>query len=121
MPAQRAARKAATQGQAEAGAGAAPDATAAAPIGGCAPSNPGSVPAPSDPGVSSASSTTDALLSLLEDVEEKPAWGRRPMRSGRCAASSFTLEDGEFFGIAGHTGSGKSTLIQHMNGLVHPT
>lgn len=34
---------------------------------------------------------------------------------------SFTLEDGEFLGIAGHTGSGKSTLVQHMNGLAHPT
>jgi energy-coupling factor transport system ATP-binding protein len=33
----------------------------------------------------------------------------------------FCLEDGEFFGIAGHTGSGKSTLIQHTNGLLHPT
>jgi len=33
----------------------------------------------------------------------------------------FHLEDGEFFGIAGHTGSGKSTLIQHMNGLLHPS
>ena len=34
---------------------------------------------------------------------------------------TFTVEPGEFFGVAGHTGSGKSTLIQHMNGLVHPT
>jgi len=31
---------------------------------------------------------------------------------------SFTIEDGEFVGIIGHTGSGKSTLIQHMNGLL---
>lgn len=34
---------------------------------------------------------------------------------------SFTLKDGEFLAIAGHTGSGKSTLTQHLNGLVHPT
>lgn len=34
---------------------------------------------------------------------------------------SFSLEDGEFLAIAGHTGSGKSTLTQHLNGLVHPT
>ena len=34
---------------------------------------------------------------------------------------SFAVEPGEFLGVAGHTGSGKSTLIQHMNGLVHPT
>ncbi len=31
---------------------------------------------------------------------------------------SFTLEDGEYLGLIGHTGSGKSTLIQHMNGLL---
>lgn len=34
---------------------------------------------------------------------------------------SLTIEPGEFIGIIGHTGSGKSTLIQHLNGLIHPT
>lgn len=34
---------------------------------------------------------------------------------------SLTIEKGEFIGIIGHTGSGKSTLIQHLNGLLHPT
>lgn len=34
---------------------------------------------------------------------------------------SLTIEDGEFLGIIGHTGSGKSTLIQHLNGLLLPT
>ena len=34
---------------------------------------------------------------------------------------SFELQDGEFLAIAGHTGSGKSTLIQHLNGLTNPT
>lgn len=33
---------------------------------------------------------------------------------------SFSIEDGEFAGIIGHTGSGKSTLIQHLNGLLRP-
>ena len=34
---------------------------------------------------------------------------------------NLTIEPGEFVGIIGHTGSGKSTLIQHLNGLIHPT
>lgn len=34
---------------------------------------------------------------------------------------SFTVEQGEFLGVIGHTGSGKSTLIQHLNGLLKPT
>ena len=34
---------------------------------------------------------------------------------------SLTILDGEFLGIIGHTGSGKSTLIQHLNGLLLPT
>ena len=34
---------------------------------------------------------------------------------------NLTIHDGEFVGIAGHTGSGKSTLIQLMNGLLKPT
>ena len=34
---------------------------------------------------------------------------------------SFTVEDGEFLGIIGHTGSGKSTLVQHLNGLLKPS
>lgn len=31
---------------------------------------------------------------------------------------SLTVNEGEFFGIIGHTGSGKSTFIQHLNGLI---
>ena len=34
---------------------------------------------------------------------------------------SFSLNPGEFVGIIGHTGSGKSTLMQHLNGLLKPT
>ena len=34
---------------------------------------------------------------------------------------SFCVERGEFIGIIGHTGSGKSTLMQHLNGLLRPT
>ena len=31
---------------------------------------------------------------------------------------NFEIEDGQFIGLIGHTGSGKSTLIQHLNGLL---
>ena len=34
---------------------------------------------------------------------------------------SFSVERGEFIGVIGHTGSGKSTLMQHLNGLLQPT
>ena len=48
-------------------------------------------------------------------------WGNSP--EALWALDNVTLEvrKGEFLGIAGHTGSGKSTLIQHMNGILHPT
>lgn len=34
---------------------------------------------------------------------------------------NLKIEDGELIGLIGHTGSGKSTLIQHLNGLLKPT
>ena len=34
---------------------------------------------------------------------------------------NLTIPDGQFIGMIGHTGSGKSTLIQHFNGLIRPT
>ena len=34
---------------------------------------------------------------------------------------NFSVQRGEFIGIIGHTGSGKSTLMQHLNGLLKPT
>ena len=34
---------------------------------------------------------------------------------------SFSIKDGEFVGLIGHTGSGKSTLVMHLNGLLKPT
>ena len=40
------------------------------------------------------------------------------MRLWMCPSA---VEEGELLGIIGHTGSGKSTLIQHLNGLLRPT
>ena len=34
---------------------------------------------------------------------------------------NLEIKDGEFVTLIGHTGSGKSTLIQHLNGLLKPT
>lgn len=34
---------------------------------------------------------------------------------------SISIEEGDFVGLIGHTGSGKSTLVQHLNGLIKPT
>lgn len=34
---------------------------------------------------------------------------------------NLTICDGQFIGVIGHTGSGKSTLVQHLNGLIKPT
>ncbi|MGM0396289.1 MAG: energy-coupling factor transporter ATPase [Bacillota bacterium] len=34
---------------------------------------------------------------------------------------NLSIEEGEFIGLIGHTGSGKSTLVQHLNGLMKPT
>ena len=34
---------------------------------------------------------------------------------------TLTINEGDFLGIIGHTGSGKSTFIQHLNGLIKPS
>lgn len=34
---------------------------------------------------------------------------------------NLTIDDGQFVGLIGHTGCGKSTLVQHLNGLIRPT
>lgn len=41
-----------------------------------------------------------------------------PFASRALKDISLTVEEGEFFGIIGHTGSGKSTFVQHLNGLL---
>lgn len=44
-----------------------------------------------------------------------------PFEAEALSGVSFTIADGEFVGIIGHTGSGKSTLVQHFNALIKPT
>ena len=44
-----------------------------------------------------------------------------PFESVAIKDIDLEIEDGEFIGLIGHTGSGKSTLIQHLNGLLRPT
>ena len=51
---------------------------------------------------------------------EPNAWGGDPREVYALRDVNLTVHLGEFLGLAGHTGSGKSTLVQHMNGLAHP-
>lgn len=44
-----------------------------------------------------------------------------PYEKEALSGINLTIEDGEFVGLIGHTGSGKSTLIQHLNGLLKPS
>ena len=47
--------------------------------------------------------------------------GNTPFVNDAVSDVSFSVEKGEIIGIIGHTGSGKSTLVQHLNGLLKPT
>lgn len=47
-------------------------------------------------------------------------WGNDPNSPWALRDISLTVRRGEFLGLAGHTGSGKSTLVQHLNGLIRP-
>ena len=56
----------------------------------------------------------------LDHVEYKYSEGT-PMETEALHDVSLEIRDGEFIGLIGHTGSGKSTLIQHLNGLMRAT
>lgn len=47
-------------------------------------------------------------------------WGNDPSSPWALRDVSLAVRRGEFLGLAGHTGSGKSTLVQHFNGLIRP-
>lgn len=47
-------------------------------------------------------------------------WGNDPNSPWALRDVTLTVRRGEFLGLAGHTGSGKSTLVQHLNGLIRP-
>jgi len=59
--------------------------------------------------------------STTADASSKQAlWGNDPSSPWALRDVSLMVRRGEFLGLAGHTGSGKSTLIQHLNGLIRP-
>ncbi|MDO4289633.1 MAG: energy-coupling factor transporter ATPase [Eggerthellaceae bacterium] len=65
-----------------------------------------------------AASATDAAPTPNPDA---PKWGNSPDAAWALRDVTLDVREGEFLGIAGHTGSGKSTLIQHMNGILQPS
>ena len=59
--------------------------------------------------------------SATADKSNKQAlWGNDPNSPWALRDVTLTVRRGEFLGLAGHTGSGKSTLVQHLNGLIRP-
>ena len=60
------------------------------------------------------------MIARLDGVTYKYSIGT-PFEKTAVDNVRLEIEKGEFVGIIGHTGSGKSTLIQHLNGLVKPT
>ena len=62
------------------------------------------------------------MTPILETKNLTHTYGEgTPFQSDAIRNVNLTLNRGEFVGIIGHTGSGKSTLIQHLNGLLKPT
>lgn len=57
---------------------------------------------------------------ILQDISYTYMQGT-PYERTALQAVNLTIQAGEFVGIIGHTGSGKSTLVQHLNGLLAPT
>jgi len=61
-------------------------------------------------------------LSIIETQNLKLVYGAdTPFEKTAVDDVSFKIEEGDFVGVIGHTGSGKSTLVQMLNGLIKPT
>ena len=64
----------------------------------------------------------DAELAILETKDLTYQYGTgTPFQKTAVEHVSISIQQGEFLGVIGHTGSGKSTLIQMLNGLIKPT
>jgi len=62
------------------------------------------------------------LTPILETKNLTHTYGiGTPFQSDAIVDVNLSVQRGEFVGIIGHTGSGKSTMIQHLNGLLKPT
>lgn len=61
-------------------------------------------------------------MPILETKNVSYIYGENtPFRVEALQNVDFSVEKGELVGVIGHTGSGKSTLVQHLNGLLKPT
>ena len=55
----------------------------------------------------------------IEVKDLKYSYGQaKALKNQALSGVNLTIEEGEFFGIIGHTGSGKTTFVQHLNGLI---
>ncbi len=61
-------------------------------------------------------------MSILEVMDLSYSYsGGLPSPTAAISNINLKIEQGEIIGVIGHTGSGKSTLVQHLNGLLTPT
>ncbi|MGN1467780.1 MAG: ATP-binding cassette domain-containing protein, partial [Ruminococcus sp.] len=61
-------------------------------------------------------------MSIIETKDLSYVYGAgTPFEKKAVSNLNMKIEKGEFIGIMGHTGSGKSTLVQMLNGLIKPT
>ena len=62
------------------------------------------------------------MMDMIQIKDLRHVYGEgTPFASCALDGVSLSIKKGEFVGVIGHTGSGKSTLIQHLNGILKPT